>query len=188
LQHPTIAGKKRNQRKATSAKGTDTSPRRGAKLKQRRQNTGEKDILDQELQPSPAVTRNANKASTDMAVEAAETFQPKKLDPTFQLMDANHDKDDDADDNQSIDSATDDDANTVLKQLQDNPDDTTDSEENKKQTSYTCTKNQKPTKSNKKAHDDEQNQINKKMMTPPPTRILMTKMATMTIVTQRPKY
>jgi hypothetical protein len=55
-------------------------------------------------------------------------------------MDDNHDKRDDSDDSESSDSEHDDDANTVLKQLQGNPDDTTNSEEEAK-TSYTCTKN-----------------------------------------------
>jgi hypothetical protein len=143
-----MAGKKRNQRKTTSAKGTDTSPRRGEKSKQRRQNIKDETINNHELQPSPAVTRNANKTSTALAVEATETFQPKKLDHTFQSINSNHDKDDDSNDNGSTAPEPDDEATTVLNKLQDNPDDTTDSEDNNKKNAYESTKNKHTEKSN----------------------------------------
>jgi hypothetical protein len=132
LQHLTMAGKKRNQRKTTSSKGTDISPRRGEKSKQRKQNTEDETSDDNELQPSPAVTRNANKTSTALAVEPTETFQPKKLDHTFQSINSNHGKEDEPNNDESTTSEHDDDATTVLKTLQDNPDDTTDSEDNNK--------------------------------------------------------
>jgi hypothetical protein len=152
-----MAGKKWNQRKTTSAKGTDTSPRRGEKSKQHRQNIEDETTKAHELQPSPAVTRNANKASTALAIEATETFQPKKLDHTFQSINANHDKDDYSNDSGSTDSEPEDYATTVLKKLQANPDGTTDSEDNNNnKTAYTSTKNKNTEKSNKKAHDDEQ--------------------------------
>jgi hypothetical protein len=52
-QPSTMAGKKRQQRKAASAKTDATSPRRGDKAKQRRKNSGDKEVLTHELQSPP---------------------------------------------------------------------------------------------------------------------------------------
>jgi hypothetical protein len=48
-----MVGKKQQQRKAATAKTDATSLRRGDKAKQRRQNSGDKEVLTHELQPPP---------------------------------------------------------------------------------------------------------------------------------------
>jgi hypothetical protein len=82
-----MAGTKRGPRKKTSNKGKDSSPREGDKQKQRRQNSGQKEVLSKGQQLSPAVTRNSKKTSTQVVVAATTTITPKHLDHTFQSFD-----------------------------------------------------------------------------------------------------
>jgi hypothetical protein len=93
-----MAGTKRRPRKKTSNKGKDSSPREGDKQKQRRQNSGQKEVLSKGQQLSPAVTRNSKKTSTQVVVAATTTITPKQLDHTFQSFDPDKDQETKQDD------------------------------------------------------------------------------------------
>jgi hypothetical protein len=92
-----MAGKKRQQRKNTTTMADTTSPRRGDKAKQRKQNSGDKEVLTHGLVPPPTTNRYPTRASTENAVAATAILQPKKLDKTFHRFDDN-DEDESFDD------------------------------------------------------------------------------------------
>jgi hypothetical protein len=84
----------RQQRKAASAKTDATSPIRGDKAKQCRQNSGDKEVITHELQSPPTQPRYATRASTEGTQNPTTLLQPKKLDTTFETHDDNDDDDD----------------------------------------------------------------------------------------------
>jgi hypothetical protein len=84
-----MAGEKQQQRKAATTKSDVSSPRRGDKAKQSRQNSGDKEVLTHELQHPPNQTRYATRSGTGTAVTPTDTLQPKILDQTFQHLDEN---------------------------------------------------------------------------------------------------
>jgi hypothetical protein len=103
-----MAGTKRGPRKKTSSKGKDSSPRDGGKQKQRRQNSGQKEVFNKAQQLSLAVTRHAKKTSTQVVVAATTTITPKQLVHTFDH-DKAHETKQDHNSDDSIDYSDDDD-------------------------------------------------------------------------------